>query len=391
MLVGVLVSSCHCDAVSATGRSEPVREAVVRQGDIVDRVVLTGVLRPMTALDLVVPRTDQGPLVIRWLIDDGTVVKAGDRVFEFDNSAFTSKLQDQQAQLRTAEAELQTFEQDPMKLGDLRFAVRGQKIALDQAKLHAELPADLLSARDANDNQLKLTQAEADLRRAETELSATTAESALERRIKRIALDKTRHTVTIAEQAIEDLMVKTPRDGIVIVAENLREGRRFRVGDSVYAGMTIASLPDSTKPVEIRAELIDVDDGRIALHMTGTCTPDAFPAEPIACSVDALAPVARPKEARDSMRRAFSVVLSLAHHDPARLRPGMSFKIELERQPLHALVLPRGAILRDDKIARVRLATGELREVALGACDAQQCAVDSGVSEGDVVRFGEPR
>jgi multidrug efflux pump subunit AcrA (membrane-fusion protein) len=389
ILLGVLASGCHCDA-SPTGRSEPVREAVVRPGDIGDRIVLTGVLRPMAALDLVVPRTDQSPLVIRWLIDDGAVVKAGDRVFEFDNSSFTSKLQDDQADLRTAESKFKAFD-DPMKLGELRFAVRTQKIALDQARLEAELPADLLAARSAKENQLKLTQAEADLREAERHLAAATAESALERRIDRIALDKTRHTVAAAEQAIEDLMVKTPRDGVVIVGDNSREGRKFRVGDSVYAGMTIASLPDATKPMEIRAELIDVDEGRVGLAMTGTCTADAFPDEPIACSVIALAPVARPKESRDSMRRTFEVVLSLAHDDPARLRPGMSFKVELQRRPLHGLVVPRAAVIRDDNIARLQLATGELRDVALGPCDAQVCAIASGVSPGDVVRFGAPR
>jgi multidrug efflux pump subunit AcrA (membrane-fusion protein) len=244
ILLAVLVSGCHCDAVSATGRSEPVREAVVRPGDIVDRVVLTGVLRPMTALDLVVPRTDQSPLVIRWLIDDGAAVKAGDRVFEFDTSSFTSKLQDNQAQLRAAEAKFETFDEDPMKLGELRFAVRTKKIALDIARLEAELPAELLAAHTAKDNQLKLTIAEADLRKAEAHLATATAAGALERRIQRIELDKVRRTVTAAEQEMEDLMVKTPRDGIVIVGENPREGRRFRVGDQVYPGMMIVSLPD---------------------------------------------------------------------------------------------------------------------------------------------------
>ena len=31
-------------------------------------------------------------LAIRWMADDGTPVKAGERVLEFDNSAFTAQL-----------------------------------------------------------------------------------------------------------------------------------------------------------------------------------------------------------------------------------------------------------------------------------------------------------
>jgi hypothetical protein len=38
--------------------------------------------------------------------------------------------------------------------------------------------------------------------------------------------------------------------------------------------------------------------------------------------------------------------------------------------------------------ARVRLGSGELREVALGGCDAQRCAVASGLTDGELVEGG---
>ena len=61
--------------------------------------------------------------------------------------------------------------------------------------------------------------------------------------------------------------------------------------------------------------------------MTGTCTLDAYPAEPIACTVKDLTPVAR-IEGEKSLRRAFAVTLTLASTKD-KMRPGMSVKVEL--------------------------------------------------------------
>ena len=54
-----------------------------------------------------------------------------------------------------------------------------------------------------------------------------------------------------------------------------------------------------------------------------------------------------------------------------------------------ALVVPRGAVRFDEGTRRARPARdGELRDVELGACDAQGCAVDEGLADGDGVQIG---
>ncbi len=157
--------------------------------------------------------------------------------------------------------------------------------------------------------------------------------------------------------------------------------------------MTVVSLPDMTRSMRVHAELSDVDDGRVAVGMTGTCTLDAYPGDPISCTVKDLTPVARSK-GEGSLRRAFAVVLDLGKTDPARMRPGMSVKIELHPQMLRdAIVVPRGAIAVPEPgtagaTPRVRMATGELRAVTLGPCGAQACAVEAGVTAGEAVLVG---
>ena len=390
-VAGLAALACGCHAGSAhraTGGAA-ARTAVVRAGELAERVLLTGALHPTQAIDLLVPSTDPSTLIIRWLSPDGAAVKAGDRVVELDSTPFTSKLAEARHQLAASHAQLRVLEKtNAVELANRRLAQRESEVALDKARLHDGLADDLVTRRAAEDARLQRIQAEIGLRGARADLASETELRALDEKLKQIDLDRTRRAALAIEQAIGSLVVRAPRDGMVLIdPQSSGDGHKFRVGDSVESGMAIVSLPDLTRPMEVRASLSDVDDGLVTTGMTGRCTLDAYPAQPISCRVEQLAPVARPSPGRDPLRRSFEVTLALAPGDDARLRPGMSVQVALDRPVVHGLVVPRGAVIHGAP-ARVRLGSGELREVALAGCDAQRCAVASGVSEGDAVVVG---
>jgi hypothetical protein len=379
----VLAACSARPAQHASG--EVVRTAKVARRDVVDRVLLTGELKAASALDMAVPRTDSWQLAIRWLVEDGTVIKAGDRVVEFDNSAFTKELETKKLALLEAEMTLRSTE----ALGRIDSASKQTeldqaKIALAKATLKADVPADLLSGRDSQERQLEKKRSEIAVKKAEEALASGKQQQALELQVKQIELDKAKRAIDAAEKTIAELVLKAPRDGIAVIETHPWLGRKFHVGDTVQPGMTIVTLPDTNTPMQVQADLSDVDDGRAAVAMTGTCTLDAYAAEPIPCTVKDLTPVAR-IEGEKSLRRAFAVTLTLAS-SKEKMRPGMSVKVELQRAGVPALVVPRGAIVFD-KQPRVRLADGSLRDVTLGPCDAQGCAVEKGLSDGEEVRL----
>ena len=379
--------ACHGGASRERAAAAPERPVVVARGEIADRVVLTGDLHAAESIDFTVPRTPSWELAIRWMAEDGASVTAGDRILEFDNSAFTANLEQQHITALEAQLTLQTFKDvSAMETQDKQFELRGAQIALDKATVLASVPADLLPARTAQDRKLELARTEVAKAKAEKELKAQQQEVQLEARVKEIDLEKARRDIAAAEHTIGELSLKAPRDGVVVIDEHPWEGRKFEIGDSVQPGFTIISLPDFSKPMQVFADLNDVDDGRINVGMSGRCTLDAYPTDSMPCSVVELTPVARSKS-RKSLRRVFAVRLELAKSDPARMRPGMSVKVELHRQPLaNVLVVPRGAVVMDGKTARVRLVGGALRDVTLGPCDAQRCAVERGVAEGEQVQ-----
>lgn len=384
----IAIAALACAGCGAAAPRDAAATAAVVPGELVDRVLVGGALHPVSAVDLEAPSIDGATLTVRWVIESGTAVKAGDRVAAFDDAPFRSKLEDRRARLRELERKSR-IARDTAVLGveDKRLEVRRRRNDRDKARQKAELPSDLTTERAVKDNQLALLQGEVGLRKAEDALAAMIAKTALEQRAWEIDLERTRRAIEIAEHAITALVVVAPRDGAAIVATDPGDGHKLHAGDAMQDGAVIVSLPDLTRPMEVRAEISDVDDGRVRPGMAGTCTLDGYPADPLPCTVRALAPVARPR-APGSLRRSFGATLALGRGDPARLRPGMAVKVELVRRSPRALVVPRGAVLRDGaggKLTRVRLGTGELRDVALAGCDAQRCAVASGLAEGDRV------
>jgi multidrug efflux pump subunit AcrA (membrane-fusion protein) len=386
----VIAIVCACSGEGARTSAKPEERAhtgkVVRR-DVVDRVLLAGTLHATRSEELRTPRTPMWELPIRWMPEDGAVIKAGERALEFDNSSFVSTLAEKKLQYIDAAMAFDTFlDVSSLDQAQKTFELENARLVHAKAKVQASVPADLLPARTAQERQLELKRAEAAVARAEKELASAQAASKLEKQVKQIELDKAKNTILDAEKAIGELLIKAPREGIIVVGDHPWMGRKFQIGDSVQPGWTIVALPDLSSGMEVRAELSDVDDGRVSNGMQGTCTLDAYPAEAMPCTVKSMMPVASGKGGQ-SLRRGFALVMALAKVDD-KMRPGMSVKVELRRPPLaNAIVVPRGALqLAKDK-ARVRLASGELRDVELGACDAQGCVVTKGLTEGEGVAW----
>ena len=382
----LLVVLAACSGQPAQQRTAAtVRTAKVVKRDVADRVMLTGSLHAASAIDLQVPRTDAWQVSIRWLAEDGAQVKTGDRVLEFDNSAVTKQLEQEKLTYIEAEMSLRSAQAlAQISAAQKRTELDQARIALAKATLLADVPAELLSGHDAQERQLEKKRQEIAVEKADGALKSQQQQDALEIQVKQIELDKAKRTIDAADKAIGELVVTAPRDGTFVVGTDW-EGRKFHSGDNLWPGMTIASIPDPNTPMEVDADLSDVDDGRVHVGMTGTCTLDAYPGEPLACVVKSITPVASMK-GEQSLRRAFAVDLSLDKSGP-KMRPGMSVKVELRGQPVAgAVVVPRGAVVFDKQV-RARLADGSLRAVTLGPCDAQGCVVEKGLSEGEAVRL----
>src|SRR4051812_16573772 len=105
----ILLAACHGGGAREHATAAPARPVAVAKGEIADRVILTGELKAAESVEFTVPRTPSWELAIRWMAEDGAQVKAGERVLEFDNSAFTANLERQHIAALEASMTLQTY------------------------------------------------------------------------------------------------------------------------------------------------------------------------------------------------------------------------------------------------------------------------------------------
>jgi multidrug resistance efflux pump len=359
----------------------------VRRAAFQPRVLLTGELKAIEAEPILVPETPNWQMPIRWMEGDGVTVVAEQKVLELDNTQFTGNLEERRLAESSALNRLMQKEADlAVELADRAFALEQARVRLARARIEADVPEALRSRHEHQAKQLAREQAEVAEAKAAEDLQAARRASDAELEELRIALDKARHDVRIAEEAIAALIVRAPRDGILVVAENRRENRKYQIGDDVWVGLAVMEIPDLSA-MKVEALLSDVDDGRIAVGQRALCALDTYPDRTFPGRVVDITPVAK-EQGWQSMRRAFRAVIRLDEADPERMRPGMSVQVEVDAEPVaDALIVPRGALDLSVEPPRALLAGGASVEVLLGPCSAAECVIERGLEDDSRLRW----
>ncbi len=344
-------------------------------------------------MQLVTPATPAFEVQVTWLAEDGARVAAAQPVVQFDNSTFASQIEEKRSTVTSAEAELARLAADGRaQLSDKGYAVEAKKRDLEKARIEAAVPPELLPAHDFQDRQLKLRAAQAEVTKALDDLETAQRSAAADVAVQRVVLDKARRELAAAEVGLRGLTLRAPRAGTLVIADHPYEGRKIQLGDKLFPGMVVASLPDLSS-LEVEAALSDVDDGQVAPGMTATCFLDAFPETPHAGRVTSVAGVAR-ESGRTALLRYLPVHLELAPWsaaDLARLRPGMSVRVEIDAAPVRdAVLVPREALdfaaASPLRAPRALLAGGGGAPVRLGPCDPFWCVALAGVTPGQALR-----
>ena len=379
LVLSLIVSGCF-SGYSETPNRDELR---VRRGTFANDMVLSGEIEAARGDFLSVPPLPSWQTAIKWLAEDGALVNAGDQVVELDNSSLTSELESKR---QTATQALQEMQQKDAEweadLEQKQLDVDKKKSELDKAKIEAAIPEDLQSKKLYEEKQGTLRRTTVEYEKAVDVRNSTKTGIAAERRNLTLRIEKAQREIAIAEHAIAALVLRAPRAGIVVIRDHPWEGRKLQQGDPVWVGFPIAMLPDATS-LRVKAVLADVDDGKIAAGMRTSITLDGFPDVVYTGRITGISAVAQESK-RQSLRRQFDVIVALDRLDSQRMRPGLSARIVVRRDARPSVLLaPRAAIDFSGKTTRARLASGSMKDVQLGPCNAQDCIVTGGLDEGD--------
>jgi hypothetical protein len=382
----ILILTACADAPVATvaGTRADRSTVTVSRGEFRDILYLSGEVESAGGETIVVPRIPNWQTSIRTMVADGTKVTPGTVVAELDSTQFSSGIEQRRQSLAdSVQSIAQQLARNEAELRQKEFDLEDKRVALEKAKANAIIPKEILALRDWEENQLALKRAEAQFEKAKNDLESSKRSGEAE--VANLVLTKmsAERDIAIAEEAIEALTLRANREGVVVIGDNGRTGRKLQVGDTVWVGMKLATIPDLSS-LRVMAVLVDVDDGRVETGMPVNVVVDAFPDRTFRGKVASIALVAD-SLTRESLRRGFDISIVLEDADRDLLRPGYSVRAAVERAKVpDALLIDRAAVDFSEAEPVVRKPNGSVADgVRIGDCNARECVVLAGLEAGD--------
>lgn len=364
-LTATALAACSSrDGVHAASRDIPVAE--VRQVDLQLKVNTTGELRSTRTAPAVAPPVAGATLQIVRLAKTGAAVKAGDVVVAFDPSEQEYKLAQSRSDLAEADQEIVKAKDDAaVQTAQDQTALLKATFDVRQAELDVS-KNPILSAIDGKKNLLALQEAKRALAQLQQDIKSHGASNQAGIDVAEGKKQKANLAIAQAQQNIQNMQVRSPIDGLVVVRENQNASGGFfwggmtlppyQEGDQTYPGTVVAEVIDLGR-MEISAKLKESDRASVKQGQTADVRVDAFPAALFHAKVSSVAGMVSNMWFDDASHN-FDATLALDKADP-NLRPGFSAHLVIYGEHLqHALSVPRQAVFHMETKPEVYVKNG---------------------------------
>jgi RND family efflux transporter MFP subunit len=414
----------------------------VDRGDINQVVRERGVLDAANAVDVVAPAggSKEKPLVIKWVIEEGSYVKKGDRLIEFEDSFLrdqmaAQKLATDQAsalatmaerelamarlggakEIRSAEGALElaqlvlknSTESDAVARKRAELRVKHAEVALAKARLtfkgenteaaqlgvrsaEIELEAtaldlkqlDLSSGAARRQSELRVRDAkdEVELAKLRADQRMTQAQSGVQATKAAFTQEKTR--LEAIARDVANCLISAATDGIVVyfVPERIRFGGAAPVvaqGEPVTAGQKLLRISDLRR-MNLETKVHESQISQVRPGQAARVRVDALPNHPLDGRIGAVASVASAADWRNRDVKLYPVSVGLPEVN-LPLKPGMTADVEIHiAAAKNVLRVPAAAVIRSRGKAACAVDTADgVREVH----------VETGISDGKFVEI----
>jgi HlyD family secretion protein len=384
-------------------RTHKVVRAVLRL-DIVERGGLE-TARTDDLICMVRGGNKNASTTVKWVIEDGAVVKKGDKLIVLDDSEFREELNSRGLELAQAlAAHAKVQEKLELVQTENEIDVRLMEISLQLAELR--LQRDKGEDRNLKEElQLKVEQSRLGLRRAQGQARAQerAAQADLVARTAAVEIAKVRKTEAAAE--LPKCVLTAPRGGVVTyyVPDIVRGGRTQQtvvaVGEPVREGQKLLQMPDlSELQVNARvheahvAHLRNADPVDQRNWQPVQIRVDAFPERVLKGHVKSVDNMASPQDFFATDVKVFKTIVAIDTSMDG-LKPGMSAEVIITAQQALVLHVPVQAVLASGKKRYCFVLTDKeihAREVITGLNSDRDVEIKTGLKEGDSV-LASPR
>lgn len=333
---------------SPSGEAVAASASGAVRGDFEEEILLTGELKAVRARTVVAPETSIFQMRIQYLPDEGTEVKQGQPLVDFDNSALADRVQDLETRILDAETQIAAKQSELAgALMDLEIERTQKKYDSDKATVRAAVEPEVLSRKEYAERQFDKRKAGTELAEVEERIERTKGRGQAELDVLIIDKEKLERDLVSTRKDLEVLSVKAPQDGLVVY--EYREGSqlKWKEGDNVWPGQTVVTLPDLSE-MEVQFAVNEVDAPRLRVGMPVTITIDSLPDRPLTGRIVEIPSMAVTRDPESTVR-IFRVRSTLSETVRGLMKPGMSVlgRVTVDRRS-GALLVSRHDVLVEE-------------------------------------------
>lgn len=383
-LLGIFLVSC-----SAKGGGDLTLYTVER-GTFDDVLRVEGFTESLGSLIFTCPPDVDGS--IEYLVESGTVVKAGDTLCIIEDMSIEERYDNWLVNLENSYADLEAAKAN----AQLELALLEAQVRTNEAEtLIAGLDSVQLLYLSPTERRIKELQMEQSAIQRERLYRQVDKQKIIQQAdIKKIQsqISQIERRVESQRQLLQSLVILAPKDGLAIRARrNPWSSQTWLVGDNVWYGRAVVTMPtmDSMK-VLIYAQ--ETEYKRIEVGDSVEYTFDAMPGNRAWGRISKLSPMGL-KRTEGSEVKTFEVEATVdSLLQP--LDPGLSVncRIFLQHVP-DTLVVPTVCVYKRDSVDVVYVRKGrkyEEREVRLSISTPRSSVIAEGVNEGEQITLIKP-
>jgi len=391
LFAGLAACSRPASRAGDAAPESPEHTVAVKRGDFRHNLRLSGTVGAVHSYSVQAPRLAgqmASTMVITSIVRNGTAVRAGDILVEFDRQSQLKNIQDKQAEYDNLVQQILKKQADQAAaLAADETELKGAEVDVRAAQVEMR-KNDVVPGYQAEINKVNLAEAEAKLKQLKDTAALKREARAAETRILEIQRDRAKRAVEYAQGNIENMTVISPMPGLAVLTPVSKGSRMVdpQEGDEVRSGGNIMVVVNPSE-MQVTARVNQVDIAKIRVGQPADVRLDAYPDLVFPGKVERIGAIGAPSTYLKRIRY-FSVAVSIQGSNP-KLLPDLTAAVDLELANVKgALTIPREAVfLRNGKPVVEVIENGKprLQAVRIGPTNECESVVESGLKEGMAV------
>jgi multidrug efflux pump subunit AcrA (membrane-fusion protein) len=362
----------------------------VEKKDFLDEVIVSGTLEAVNTRSYGCPGI-WSDVTILHLIPEGTQVKPGDTLCILECREIANEYLLAVNELENARAEYNKSLADlNLQFLLLEAQVRTIDASTDIKKLDS-LQMEYTSPSDREIIKLELEKAELERNIAQTKLKFLKQINDSELQKMKLKIEQQVNRVDQAKSKLDDLILISDVEGIVIYDKSWITEKKVREGDVIWANLPIIEIPDLSV-MQVKLEVSETDYKRLATDQIMKIIVDAFPDIHLSGRIKNKAPVGKPVSEKSDVK-IFEVTAFL-DSTYLSLQPGLGVTCNVQIKSIpDTLVIPLISLFEEDSLKVVYVADNEKfikKNVTIADYNNEEVVITSGLKCNEILALRKP-